>query len=757
MKTLVFDPVVPIRWLGAAWLLLGLATLAYAVGRGYGQNAGRRILLALGHAVVPAFLLVLLHGPSWVEVKPQAGKKPPFVVLIDGSASMAAEGGSGTKGTRFEQALDVLKTHEEEWNGLFQVRTFTFDREVHPELPKPGAPPEGAMTDLAAAIDGGLLSGSPPAGALLLSDGIHNATESDPLQAARRARAVGCPIFTMTLGSDAAVKDLGLDLAQSEGLTFVRQPYRVLATLTHRGYENIEATVRVRLAGKVVQERRVPVTGTADIRIELDLVQDKPGLYEYEVGVDERPDEVFKSNNRRRLALRVVDERIRVLILEGKPYWDSKFLIQALRHDANVALSSIIRVTESRCLWDGPSTALAPKDLERPLEDRGFLDICQVVILGRDVESFLTPAAIANLRDWISARGGHLIVSRGRPVGLHAAQENLLGILPVQWTEDEERRFRLELTERGRVMTLFRASPRGAAAPKVEDDPRVVLKELPSLVSATRVEKERAMAVVLARGQGAGPVSEMAVLTFQQYGAGKVLVLEGQGLWRWAFQPPETPGVSHAVFEGFWSNVIRWLAGSNDFLPSQSLTLRVAKPVFMLDERPLFYVLERAAAAGQGAPPEPTLEILREDGPPNDRVAFPLRVQAPPVPGDPTLRRATLDPLPEGRYRVRLRAGADATAPPTAESIFEVTPPLQERLDLRSRPELMRKIAQASDGEAIPPGEADRVVDAYLRYTSRFRPDLEIRTPAWDEPLLWMAFVGWLALLWYGRRRWGMI
>jgi hypothetical protein len=757
METLIFEPLLPLRWLVVAWIALGLATAAYATWRAPALGGLRRTLLALGHAVVPALLLALLHGPTWVEVKPQSGRRPPFVVLVDRSASMAAEGAPGTRGTRFEQATELLKRNLEDWERIFTVRTATFDRVVHPENPAAGVTPDGAMTNLAAAIDGGILSGAPPAAALLISDGIHNATDSDPLEAARRARALGCPIFTVTLGSEAAVKDLGIQLAQTEGLTFVRQPYRALVTLTHRGYENVEAKIKIRLEGKVVQERKVTVAGTADIRLDIDLAQDKPGLYEYEIAVDERPDEVFRSNNRQRLALRVVDERIRVLVLEGKPYWDSKFLIQALRRDANVAISSIIRVTESRSIWDGPSKAYAPKDLDKPLEDRGFLEAYQVVVLGRDVECFLPPAAIANLREWISLRGGHLVASRGRPVGLRAAQEELLGILPLQWSEDEERRFRLELTERGRMMTLFGALNQGAGAPKVEEDPRVLLRELPALVTATRVEKERALAVVLARGKGEGTVSEMAVLSFQQYGAGRVLVLEGQGLWRWAFQPPDSPGVTHAVFEGFWSNVIRWLAGSNDFLPSQSMTLRVSKPTFVLDERPLIYVLQRAAPAGPAAPAEPLLEIRREEGPADDNLQFPLRVQALPVQGDPTLRRATLEPLPEGRYRVRLLTGTAAGAPVAAEALFEVTPPLQERLDLRSRPELMRRIAQASDAEAIPPGDAGRLPDAYLRYTARFRPDLEVRTPAWDRPWLWAGLMAWLGLLWYGRRRWGMI
>jgi hypothetical protein len=69
----------------------------------------------------------------------------------------------------------------------------------------------------------------------------------------------------------------------------------------------------------------------------------------------------------------------------------------------------------------------------------------------------------------------------------------------------------------------------------------------------------------------------------------------------------------------------------------------------------------------------------------------------------------------------------------------------------------MRRIALASDGEAIALDGVHKLAEAYFRYTARFRPDLETRTPAWDRPWIWVGLMAWLALLWYGRRRWGMI
>ena len=778
METLVYEPVVPARWLAAAWIALPLLVAGYAAWRPPATGRARRIALAIGHAAPLAVVLWLLHGPTWIDLRTPEGTRPPLRILIDRSASMAAEATPGLSGSRFAAAARLVREHLPGWERFFSVSLGAFDRAGRPlaaeALAAPLAP-DGPMTDLATAINEPLAGGNPPMALLVLSDGIHNASDADPLESARRARALGCPVYTLTLGSDAAVQDLGLALAEREGLTFVRQPYRALATLTHRGFENTAAAVTVRLDGRAVEERKVPITGPGDISLDFLLVQENPGLYEYEIAVEEHAGEVFRTNNRQRFTLRVVSDRIRTLVLEGKPYWDSKFLVQALKRDANVWLTSIMRVTDARTLVDGPfggaAPDLAPKDPRCPLEDRSFLEMLQIVVLGKDTEIFLTPAAVANLREWIGRRGGHLVCARGRPVGARASQEDLLALLPLQWGLDEERRFRMDLTERGRMTTLFastRKGPAGKPAGAVpEEDPRVILRQLSSLVTATRVEKERALAVVLARAQAGGPLAEMAALTYHPYGAGRVVIVEGQGLWRWAFRPPGHAAIQGAVFDTFWSNLVRWLVGSNDFLPSQFLALRAGKPSYLIDEHPVLYVIEKASADETASAPrtDPIVEVAREDGaaPGADAAAPPIRVQAAPVPGDPTMRRAVLDLLPEGRYRARLAVppppkttgGAETAA--TIEAAFEVTPPLLERLDLRARPELMRSIAQASDGEALDPADAGRLADRFLNYIIRLRPDLESRTPAWDRPWLWGVIMAWLAALWFLRRKWGIL
>ena len=78
--------------------------------------------------------------------------------------------------------------------------------------------------------------------------------------------------------------------------------------------------------------------------------QDKVGMYAYDVRAEPLTGEATAANNVATYVLRVVDEPIHVLMLEGKPYWDSKFLVRTLTSDPAVALDSIVKLSDSRLM-----------------------------------------------------------------------------------------------------------------------------------------------------------------------------------------------------------------------------------------------------------------------------------------------------------------------------------------------------------------------------------------------------------------------
>ena len=167
---------------------------------------------------------------------------------------------------------------------------------------------------------------------MLLSDGIPNAGGGTERlrQSLARAKAMSAPVFARPLGGQAGVRDLevGLDLPQE--LAFVGQQVPVVVTLRQRGDLARQTRLSLHLAGKELESRMAKLIPDGAREEVFQVSQKTPGLYRYEIAADPLRGEVTTLNNKAGLLLRVVDQPIRVLLLEGKPYWDTKFLVAHL-------------------------------------------------------------------------------------------------------------------------------------------------------------------------------------------------------------------------------------------------------------------------------------------------------------------------------------------------------------------------------------------------------------------------------------------
>lgn len=746
MGTLSFEPLLP----SALWLALavtGAGLLGWYGWRRPGSVPRRRwagilALMAAGHLLV---LLVLLN-PTWVApVAPPAGK-PLLTLLIDSTASMAtADSGNGVP--RYVAAVRLAQEFQKEVGDRYEVRVATFTDTVTVADPAglENQPPQGMVTDLAAGISGCLEADRPQGQALVLfSDGIHNGGGGAErvLEAARFAKAMACPVYTRTFGGDAAVKDLAIDFQTPQELAFVGQKVPLGVRLRQRGYGGGQATLVLTSAGQELERRQVPLPpsgGDAEVRFQVS--RPKAGLFRFEVRAEPLPGEASTANNAGTLLLRVMDKPVRVLLLEGKPYWDAKFLARTLLDDPSIELDSVVHIGEGRYLrrsvrrtnpaanaqeeWK-VETAAAPA-----LTDAAALRAYQVIVLGRDADAFLTDAALAQVRAWLARDGGSLVCFRGQPttqVGQRLGQ-----LLPLRWEKARESRFQVALTERGRDL-------RWLAADTAADEG---LMRLPSLATAARPEQPKPLAVVLATAKVQAEADSPAVI-YQPYGSGRVVVIEGAGMWRWAFLPQQQQKQDD-VYRALWHGLLRWLASSADLLPGQKLALRSDKVRFTSAEPASVTLLIREEDAGGPVPP---VELTGDGG---------ARQSVKPVAlGDePGVFRVSFGKLPEGRYQARV-AGAPENDP-SALAAFDVRSPSDEQLDLTARPDLMARIAQESGGAVLEGDRARDVVAQFQEHRERSRPQRVIRMSAWDR---WWVFLGVLAVwgwAWGLRRSGGLI
>src|SRR5262249_46603888 len=154
-------------------------------------------------------------------------------------------------------AVSATRILGEKLGGRFDVRVAAFGESVKPtDLPTlEGQEPSGQATDLAAAVlGGGDADRTQGQAGSLLRGGIHNAGGGAPrvIEAARVAKATACPIYTHTLGGDAAVKDLAADLRAPQEIAFVGQKVAVPDVVRQRGFPGAAVTLTLSADGKEI-------------------------------------------------------------------------------------------------------------------------------------------------------------------------------------------------------------------------------------------------------------------------------------------------------------------------------------------------------------------------------------------------------------------------------------------------------------------------------------------------------------------------
>lgn len=752
---LEFSPLIPLSvWWGLA--VAGLVVLVWYARRRPASISPLRwgsiiVLMGIGGALP----LLLELNPTWVRALPQPAGKPQLTVLVDATGSMGTADVEN-QSTRFTAAAGMAKTIQERLSDQFDVRLQAFsDNTIEASTTSLVAlTPGGRSTDLAGALQASLDSSREQGQAVvLLSDGAHNASGGVGriFDVVRLAKSMDTPVYTYTLGGARRSLDLAVEMRTPQDLAFVGQKVPVIARVYDAGVNRGTAEVLLLEGGREVARQSVPLVAGGSSEAKFWIKRDVTGMFPYEIRVMPFAGETSQTNNVADYLLRVIDKPVKVLLLEGKPYWDTKFLVRTLSSVPAVELDSVVRLSDNRLIrrtWkrqanDEARATTMPSVVKRDQEftistsAKSFLSNpetlknIQVVVLGRDAEAFLDETAIENLQRWVARDGGSLLCFRGAP----AAEINgrLARLLPVQWEKSAESRFHLQLTDQGRDMNWLPNEGESAA-----------LAAMPSLAMGMRVAKTAPLAVVLA--SMSGPTGDAApAVIYQPYGTGRTVVIEGAGMWRWAFLPPQYKD-REETYDMLWHSILRWIASGVALMPGQNMMLRVDKISFDLGENATATVVVRDTA-GKAHVPDVTLTDLQQ----NDTQTF----TPAPFGSSPGTYRVAFGKLPEGRYQVQL-VGGDAKDAVT-RSVFDVRNVSAEMMDVQARPDLMRRIAESTSGNALGSDPAGQIRAEFNKYRDASRPTQYLRSSAWDRWWIFAAMIATWALAWGLRRSGGLI
>lgn len=749
LRQLIWRPVISPGAIAA--LAVALAMLAVAAYAGsVRERPVRGLAFLMMRLAAIGTLALLLMRPSVLDRSANAPERARLTVMLDTSASMLTA--DADRQTRLGYVLDRWLTPEQvrQLGERFDLELLGFDDSArvlgtatlrnHPNTLATGRDSryQRCLSDV-------LLRQSPTtrgtgeSALLVIGDGHDTEDASlDPVIALAQRR--GVPVHTLAIGGTQVGRDVSVVALPKQDYVMLGQAGQIIVELYQAGLGGANVTVHVTGPG-VQTERHVEFGGREKVRIELPIKPEKPGLAEYHVWADPVAGESVTTNNRQSVFVDVSPRPLRVLVLEGEPNWDTKFLAQSLRSDPRVQVASISQVKPNKqqqiVTWDRKGELTVPQTAAQ-------FAAYDVVVLGRGMEHVLNEASAKALESWVSDGGGRLVFARGRaydpdvPAG-RAMGEQLAGLEPVVW----------------RVGTIagdnvpLRPTAEGDASPVfsfggLPDDPQRFLPTLPGMIQLEPV-KLKSATVVLARGQitQASDAEQPPAIVSMNDGRGRVVAVLGEGLWRWAMLPPQFKAY-RGVFESFWSNMVRWLAMGGEFEPGEQVSLRLGRTSVRLGDPTLLDVVTRFAPPPGFAP---TLTIIDPDGHPKK-----LTPQA--IPGAPLRRQADFTPSKAGVWRVVLNA--KPLSPTTQERRFNVYDAEVERLRTDARPGVLHELSQKTGGVSF---NAANPLDLA---SELYRQEQAQRVPprphdAWDRGIFLATLLGWMGIEWIGRRRAGWV
>lgn len=795
---LQFHPV--LGWPAGAALVLvavGAAVLAYRLGGVAIEPARRRWLMGLRVAAMAAIALLVLR-PS-IGLTLEGTVRQSLVLLFDQSASIGlrdprtlpqdqvrmgiAEGTVPVAGgvsqpapalrrvqpSRLELVQAALTNRElrliERLGKEFDLKVAGFAGELsslHPsgihETNRPAAAAAGTVvpavdgTTLAASLHaegresapGTALSelfererGRPLGGVVVFTDGIRNAglETSEALSVARQADV---PVHFIGLGTTNP-RDLQVSEVSAQEVAFVRDEVAVSVRLKTRGMAGEAVRVTLSLGGIGVETREVRIENDGEITLSMKVTPELTGDFELAAAVPARADEILGENNRLARRLRVMDDRIRVLLLEQSARWEFRYLQALLLRDRRVELKCV--------LFDGdPSISRDPGSpyLDAFPGRREDLFGYDLVVFGDVDPKHFTPAQLELLSEFVSRSGGSFLMLAGRRFSPWSYRDTALErLLPVEFDRVLkeppgaavfDRPIRLALTPEGRSSPLLRLS---------EDPPENLRRweALAPLFWVAPVKRAKPAAVVLAvESRDAERGGPLPVIAMQQYGVGQSMFIGTDNIWRWRRNEGEQ------FFVSFWGRVVQRLAVQHLLSGSRRTQIALDRTSALRGERLGVTARVFNSAFEPIADPLVSARVESEARGTNAAAASGTELLLRAVPDQPGVFRGEVVAGTPGRYRLSVGGEAAAAVDFTVEDRWV------EAGETALQEVLLKEWAAITGGGFFREEDLHRLPEAVRGRTHRVRS--RAVAEVWSSPIYFLGVLGLLGVEWALRKMW---
>jgi hypothetical protein len=607
------------------------------------------------------------------------------------------------------------------------VRVFGLDsgEQAFPEPDLAGLSGGHATSPLGEALRDALhgLGDAPMTGVVLISDGNINAGLS-LAQFVEGLEGRELPFVALGVGEAKPAEDLVLERVIAPETIFVNDRLALRCLISRHGFTDVPLELHVSHGGTVLHTQTIPPGSEELLWVDVGFRETEKGEREYRVELLPKENEWIERNNPRDVRVNVLEDKIRVLLVDAWPRWETRYLDMMLQRDPRVDVRTLFYgSSESGKLRTGP--ALYPETREDLF---GF----EVVILGDVDPAQFSRGQLEDLRAFVEERGGTLIwIAGSRYMPQAYPNTPLWDLAPFRLSSDPtpatdvEQVFRLQLTDTGKHDPMSRIS-------NADEVSQRLWAELPPLPWV----RGGLGALPMADRTAETVEGEIPVLIKSHRGLGRLVYIGSDSFWRWRDRARWT------YHQRLWGQIILWsvlerTSGSDPLVKLMTDRLHYATGEEVAVRARLLHPEGRPLRAADAF-----VEIIDERGQQVRKLT--LRELS----GEGGTYEARIEGLPEGRYTLRPVVFELRDENVQAEISFRIGDlPTNEYVRLAYNASALRE-ATAHLAPVWNPGALlENLKPQRLEITRR--EDREL----WNHPLFLLLAVGLLSTEWWIRRR----
>lgn len=753
-------PVLPV--LGVAALLALLMFFYYRRELRFHQGRARWVPACL-RALTVFILALALAGPvlRHVTTLRQLGR---VVLAVDASASMSYADSDNAKSripnskldsrfTRAEKALldtahpllgKLAERHDVE---LFLLRGMKAERvwwrrdggaDTSGDLPSrfPGKP-DANITNLDEPLRDALGPGAAGSALVVLSDGQHNAGGS-PEELASALQESGVPVFTVGYGSETPPADLALLNVIAPEAVFAGDRAEGMLVLQDTLPPDLQGIASISYQNRILWQQAFTTTGrgerqidfsfpvkaladAGDVKQTLRLLSIKAELTGADAGKDK-----ISDNNSRVLALHLLTRKRRVLILDGRPRWETRYLKNHFDRDDRWQVTAAFD--------DGTTSAASEIQKAFPKKKEDMLTY-DLIVLGDLRPDALIAEQQEMLTDFVDKRGGGLILIDGRRRHLREwASTKAAPLLPVSWNDfaNADAALAFSLSSDGKNLEALRLSDSASGNP-------AFWTKLPR-VNWAAAAKPLPGTAVLASVSPDGK-KQLPVMVWRRLGAGSVLWLGTDEFWRWRYE------VADQHHQRFWMQIASWIAAPPFLVENDRVSLGTDRLRYQESDAAELRVRLRDKNGGIVTDARPRAHVLR-----NGLEIASLELEPDPAHGG--VFRAITGALPSGDYHITVSEGGSSAN--DVRLAFRVeSRASQEWGQLGLNRALLESMAARSGGRFLREGDLAQLPDL-LQMLDRQETRVK-ETLLWSSWWWFAAVIGLLTAEWLLRKKWRLV